>query len=208
MSVAVHRDRFGRLEWRGEKDEDQPPGSLHALVLGGGDSVWGDVAALEELIGGQWPGLVIAVNDIGCCWARPLDHWCTLHPEKMPEWKNIREQNGHPEGYTTWGRRARGLVDGTVQTWGGGASGLLAVALAYRMRCRRVVLAGVPMDSRPHFMESIEYEESHGWSNAETHWQRWLKHMDRLKERTKSMSGRSRCHLGAPTINWLEGEDE
>src|SRR5688572_6460764 len=55
----------------------------YALLLGGADCVWDDVNALESMLGSTWPGIVIAVNDIGAMWPRRLDHWCSLHMENM-----------------------------------------------------------------------------------------------------------------------------
>ncbi|MCI0434489.1 MAG: hypothetical protein L0271_12740, partial [Gemmatimonadetes bacterium] len=67
-----------------------------AILLGGAASVWDDYVALCELITGDWIGLIAAVNDIGCHWPGRLDHWITLHPEKMARWRHERAVRGLP----------------------------------------------------------------------------------------------------------------
>ena len=177
-----------------------------ALILGGGQCVWDDVRNLEAMIGGPWPGLVIAVNDVGCIWPRRLDHWCSLHAEKLPKWEQSRQRSGHPGKYETWGGRQKRHVDHTVQAWGGGSSGLLAVTIAIdHLKCDVVVLCGVPMDKRPHFAESIEHQPTRIWNSAEGHWRTWKKDsvQRRMRDKVRSMSGRTRDMLGAPECEWL-----
>lgn len=189
-----------------------------ALVLGGAKSVWRDVAVLETMIDGFWPGLVIAVNDVGCVWPRRLDHWVTLHHEKLAldlGWRNpdggphgwlaLRDVNGHPDGYQVWGHVRKGTYapDNFVRQWDSGSSGLLGVALAYQLGCTKVVLAGVPMDDRPHFAESVVHHPRQRWTSVRSHWEAWRKNLTRLRERTRSLSGRTRAELGAPSMGWL-----
>lgn len=185
---------------------------MKALVLGGAACVWEDLAALEALYGRAWDGLVIAVNDIGVHWPRRLDHWASLHPENFradrrhPErlgWPAQRDARGHPGGYITWGRR-RGIADRVLAPWGGGASGMYAVTVAYEIGCMRVVLCGVPMDDRPHFAESTAHDPAAPWTAADMHWRQWEKHADRMRGWVTSMSGRTRELLGTPTPEWLE----
>jgi len=177
-----------------------------ALVLGGGEGVWDEVLAVEEMYGRQWDGLVIGVNDVASHWPRDLDHWCTLHPEKLPAWKQVRKQYGFPGDYLVWGRREQ-LVDRMIRPWGGGSSGLLAVTVAYALGCQRVVLCGVPMTDTPHFHESFVHQRKGVWGSSNTHWRVWKMMEHRMQGWVKSMSGRTKELLGAPTAAWLEGRD-
>lgn len=177
-----------------------------ALVLGGAASVWEDVRAVETMIGGPWPGLVIAVNDVGSHWPRRLDHWCTLHPEKMPGWLKDRTAAGHPDGYTTWARRKSTGIARTIESWAGGSSGLLGVALACGpLECERVILCGVPMNRDPHFAQSKVHPKGKPWTSCDAHWKSWTKpeFTKRMQGRVKSMGGRTRDLLGAPDPEWL-----
>jgi SAM-dependent methyltransferase len=194
--VRVGESSTSRLE----RDSSRPD----ALVLGGADCVWSDVAALEAMLGREWDGIIIAANDIGCHWPRRLDAWCTLHPEKMPKWLKERHANGHPDGYITWSRKG-GRADRTIKTWGGGASGMLAVAVAYEMGCERVILCGVPMTRAPHFAESGVHQRGKVWSSASTHFKAWRVPaiLARMRGRVKSMSGETRTLLGYPDAEFL-----
>ena len=198
-----------------------------ALVLGGARCVWRDVAALETLIGGPWPGLVIAVNDVGCVWPRRLDGWATVHPENLLTplgwrdptkarhgWLGLRLSKGHPAPRRLFSPqkddRYRWIVDGEdrltrLSQWASGSSGLFAVRAAYNLGAWRVVLAGTPMDRRPHFEESVKHHPDRSWTSADTHLKHWKEPaiLPRLKERTRSLSGRTRDLLGPVTLEWL-----
>jgi len=179
-----------------------------ALILGGAECVWEDIAGVERMIGRTWDGMLIAINDVGCLWPRRIDHWVSLHPDKFKVWIKERAKRGHPSGYETWGRRKRHDTDHEIKSWAGGSSGLLAVAVAYELGASRIILAGVPLDTRPHFAESIVHRKGKKWSSAGAHFKSWRKPevLGRLEGRVKSMSGRTRDLLGEPTREWLEGE--
>ena len=173
-----------------------------ALIIGGSQSVWDDVLAFEKLYGKPWDGIVIAANDIGCHWPRFLDHWCTLHPSKMPGWVEQREANGFSDGFITWGRRRYDL-DVQIRPWAGGASGMLAVQIASRMYCSRAILCGIPMDTSPHFAESVIHNSDERWKSAPTHWRAWTRHLDKTAGWVRSMGGNTAKVLGVPTMEWL-----
>jgi SAM-dependent methyltransferase len=214
-----------KVEKRAAVDESST--SPIGLILGGGDCVWCDVGDLEPFVGGEWiehvcakpcfaqkrrshrvpaawPGPVIACNDVGCLFPGRLDHWCSLHPEKLTKWTKERGARGHPSGYITWSRKG-GRADRQVKTWGGGASGLLDITVAYEIGCERVVLCGVPMTRSPHFVDSIEHQYGKIWSSASTHFAVWKKPaiLARMRGRVKSMSGETRALLGEPTPEFL-----
>lgn len=192
------------------------------LILGGANTVWRDVAVLETLIDGYWPGVVIAVNDIGVIWPRRLDHWASVHPEKMSTtvgWKNprggrhgwagLRESKGLPSEPDIWSNahgRHHGKIDRVLQQWASGSSGLFAVAVAYKLGMQRVVLAGTPMDDRGHFTESLVHHPDQAWTSVRSHRKAWETHLPRLRERTRSLSGWTREVLGFPDLGWLCGD--
>lgn len=181
------------------------PGLSHpewAIVLGGGQTVWDEVLAFEAMYGKPWDGLVIAANDVGCHWPRFLDHWCTLHPSKMPTWVEHREAHGFSDGFITWGRRRYDL-DVQIRPWAGGASGMLAVQVASRMYCARAILCGIPMDASPHFVESVVHQADARWVSAPSHWRAWTRHLDKMAGWVRSMSGNTAKVLGVPDMEWL-----
>lgn len=180
-----------------------------ALIIGGASCVWDDLGALAGLLGGEsWPGLIIAVNDVGAALPGRLDHWVSLHPNKLagneldPNWVEQRRRNGYPGGYVTWAwQDPLGLVDRTCQNWGGGSSGLHGVTVGHYVGAKRCVLAGIPMTNSPH------YHDDHGgedWKHAEHHWRSWMKAGIFPKRfGVRSLSGRTRKYFGAPSLSWI-----
>ncbi len=182
-----------------------------ALVLGGGADVWLEIGRLEAMIGGEWPGIVIAVNDVGTLWPHRLDHWATLHPEKLHEvdpddglgdWLKKREDNGHPGGFKTWGRRSPKLVENVIQPWGGGSSGFFGVRVAHHIGITRAICCGVPMTETPHYHK--DNRDGEDWRHADLHWRSWVRHIHRVEGWVRSMSGRTMDRLGYPDLAWLE----
>jgi hypothetical protein len=177
-----------------------------AIVLGGAACVWADVGASETLLGPEWWDLVVAANDIGCVWPRRLDHWCSLHANKLDGWTREREKLGHPDGYVTWakkGKKPRGVDRGVAHRYGGGSSGLLAVSVALEAGAHRIVCCGVPMTRDGYFSESVEHPQGKTFSSADSHWRKWRLHSAELARHVRSMSGRTRELLGAPDPEWL-----
>lgn len=184
---------------------------MKALVLGGAEGVWDDVASSEEQFGEQWWDLVVAANDIGCHWPHRLDGWCTLHPEKMLKWRQARGQAGHPEGYSTYARKGKGRrgMDYSIRhVYKSGSSGLFAVSVALHLGATHIILCGVPMTKAGYFAESTVHPKGKTFASVDSHWKKWLQYQDDIRETTRSMSGRTRDLLGAPTQEWLNDEAE
>lgn len=177
--------------------------TTHAMILGGASCVWDDVLALEALYGRPWDGLVVACNDIGSHWPRRLDHWVTLHAERLVGWQEVRKKYGHPNGYVTWGRKWQNRTDRFLKPWAGGASGMYAAQVAYELGCRTVVLCGIPMTGTPHFSESLVHRDGQPWNAVAGHWRAWELHHNKLEGWCRSMSGRTQQLLSAPTREWL-----
>ncbi|KKN22952.1 hypothetical protein LCGC14_0909950 [marine sediment metagenome] len=180
----------------------------HALILGGGQGVWDEVLAWEEMYGGRWDGLVVAANDVGSHWPRALDHWVTLHPNRLISWIAIRKSYGFVDGFETWGRRKLNAIDHYIQPWAGGSSGMLAVQVARQLGCTRGILCGIPMTPSPHFIESTVHPGTKNWNEVAGHWRSWARHMNRMTGWVRSMSGRTADVLGVPDVDWLLSEEE
>jgi hypothetical protein len=179
------------------------------MCLGGADCVWADVLAWEEMYGREWDGVVIAANDVGAHWPRDLHHWVTLHGNKMPKWRALRLRQQLPQTpFKTWGRAMRMSAqesqdtDAVIRPWSGGSSGMLAAQVAAEIGCTRAVLCGIPMTQTAHFSETHEHFHSQ-WLAANGHWRGWTRAQDKMHGWCRSMSGRTRELLGAPTLEWL-----
>jgi hypothetical protein len=179
-----------------------------ALVLGGAECVWDDVAAWEATYGKPWDGLIVCVNDIGCHWPRPFHHWVSLHTIKFNKWLKLRAELGRPQcNPTTWGIPARFIhfpfyADRVELPWSHGSSGMFGVQAARMVGCTHVIMCGIPMTDSAHFAQSRE-EFGDRWARAGFHWRAWEKNADLFAGWTKSMSGRTRDLLGSPTLEWL-----
>lgn len=205
-----------------------------ALILGGADCVWCDMGELERLVPSagwadyitpkpcfarktkkhripmNWPGPVIAINDIGVVFPGRIDHWVSLHPVKFPKWERMRARKRFPKGYVRWGKVGRSMnTDRTVEQWTPGYGGMFAATVARDgLGCEKAILCGVGMTNGPHFVGSTEHTYGKKWLGAAKSWPRWEKPESkaRMMGWLKSMSGNTRKLLGAPTAEWLNGE--
>lgn len=182
-----------------------------ALVLGSARELWADLAGL-----GPWATsvpVVLAVNDAGWIYQGRIDHWVTLHPEHLENWRRRRHVTvgGLPDDYQTWGPRNKrdAAVDHYVGHWGPGSSSFFAVKIALEdLGCDRAVLAGVPMAPGAYADPSAGSWGTEGWPLDEVriHREGWEHHKDRLIGRVRSCSGWTRDLLGAPDVMFLQGD--
>lgn len=179
-------------------------GLKKAVVIGGASCVWDDLEKAKSL---ATYDLLIAINDAGAAYPGQVDYWVTLHPEKLAAWAKKREENSHApalqyvahSGNTEDKRPGRGFgVSFTVPYTWPGSSGLFAVEIALKtLDVDRVVLCGVPMNADPHFFDPEP------WSAVKGFWQAWPDAYPHIKDKVRSMSGRTQELLGAPTRQWL-----
>lgn len=176
----------------------------YALVIGAARTVYDDLQALAGFIAAKDP-VTIGVNDGGWLYPARLDHWCTLHWEKMTEWRAKR-----PGDYTTWTRDSRKVAmyppppDQLLPHWGTGSSGLYGVAVATELGAERIILAGVPMQSSAYAEGAGTWGDVWPQSEVDLHrngWDYW--HERGRLANVRSMSGWTRDLLGAPPIWWL-----
>jgi hypothetical protein len=154
---------------------------VRALVIGGAACVFNDLAAAQSL--GAY-SITVAVNDIGDFLPSAPTARVSLHPDKFPG--AISPIDDFPELWTA----------GTST----GSSSLFAVRYAIeKLKADKVVLCGVPMDRQPHFYGGEP------WHGADAMWPAWEAALPFMAGRVRSMSGRTRELLGAPTPSWLAG---
>lgn len=160
---------------------------------------------------------VVVVGKMGEVFPHAIDYWVSFHANLFDRWAAVRAARGLPTAGHYWGPIFHGKRLGETQTACrplsfvnsiGGSSGFLAVEGALEvLRGDRIVLAGVPMVAEAgHQAEVCEpAERGAAWAEAAVYWATWEENMDRLRGRVRSMSGRTREHLGAPTREWLLG---
>lgn len=178
---------------------------ITALVLGGAQCLYDDIAAAERLFK---PTFIVAVKDIGITHPH-VDYWVTFHLDRIPRELEQRRKLGHPDPTCFWTysniHTPKGLmlpVERLKIT--GGSSGLLGAFVGMRV-AEKVVLAGIPLDpDMPHY-----HKRKHGkpWKEGAVFRQHWQKAHDDLKFKVRSMSGWTRQLLGKPTRDWLGTTD-
>ena len=179
-----------------------------ALVLGGGWCLWRDLQALSEITGFTiWPWLVLAVNDAGWAYRHPIGRWVTLHGEKLPVWKSMREQMGYDMTFTAWGGTwVTGRDDTKLEgiervhpVTRVGSSGMHAVEIALAEGADRVAVVGVPMDGGGHFFDPKP------WDSALSHRDCWTEAAaEDWGDRVRSLSGWTSELLKTPDRDWLQ----
>lgn len=172
-----------------------------ALILGGASTLPADRERALDLLAGR-KFIVIACNHAARDEPGPVHHWATMHPELYPMWLEQRAAAGRPAPGKLWHARHRlSKVDSTpIESWGG-SSGLLCVAVGFELGCRRIVLAGVPMEKMLR-----HYDDEKPWMEARQYHPAWERHMAQLRTRVRSLSGWTREQLGEPTGEWLNAQ--
>lgn len=171
---------------------------MNALCLGAADCVWDDVAESEAILGERWWDIAVACNRAGVDWPHRLDHYVSLHPEKLLSiWAPQREA----DDYETWsdpnrGERGAAPTDHHLENWGG-SSGLFAVQVALEVGADRIVACGMPLNTQPHYHGRAEWDAYDAFRPA------WERHVDDLRY-VRSMSGWTAELLGRPDTEWLE----
>ncbi len=161
------------------------------LILGGAHCVFEDIEASQELF---LPDAIIAINDIGI-YVEEVDHWCTMHPDKMSVWAKQREDHGFvkPKLWTATHLSTEGFT--SINSRGGG--GILGVNLAKFLNASKIVLAGIPMT------QNANFNRKHGWIEATLYRQFWRGEKSYPKW-VRSMSGWTKEMYGPPTEEWLK----
>lgn len=167
--------------------------------------MWDDFAAAQRLVRGR-PCVVVATNDAG---ADPrsgrIDHWVTMHTDKLAAWKLQRWRHGGSGDYVTWSRpETPEGVDRLLPQRGVGSIGLLATWVALQV-AERAILCGVPMDLSPHFLPDSPRDNWNAY--AMEFREAWVRYADELRPRVRSLSGWTGELLGTPDVAWLDGAE-
>jgi len=181
-----------------------------ALVLGSAACLRDDLIALRAWIKARSPK-VFAVNDAGWIYHGHIDHWVTLHWERMEHWRKQRPESCGMD-YETWCRttvHTRGAkVKPThyAEMWvpKAGTSAFFAVQIALKLGHAPIVLAGCPMTATAYTDGAGTWDGDWPQTEMDIHWPAWELHKDRLGD-VRSMSGRTAELLGKPTPEFLYG---
>jgi hypothetical protein len=181
--------------------------------------VWIDVKAAQNLTTFD---AVYCVKQAGIYWTATFQVWVSLHPEWMDKYETERRSLGHPGGYeivsllsSEAGEHGnKGNIDRRVSyRWpkmnSSASSGIYAAKVALEDGFDKIVLAGIPMDTKAgHFLP--ETKDVHGqvrgqyWLGRDTFIDGLEKSIPHLRGKVRSMSGYTAKVLGIPDAEWLK----
>lgn len=185
-----------------------------ALVVGSAACVWDDVNDARALCKFD---AICCVKRAGIEWPETFDVWAGLHPEHMKDYEARRRAKGLPGGYEIVcppdaelgdpGKGIKGIHRRVGYRWPGmnasAGSGIYG-AKVMTDAGYRAVLAGIPMNDDPHFLNHEKW--GRGPWGAVTSFLEGLRFaVPHMRGRVKSMSGLTKEILGAPTPEWLAG---
>ena len=182
-----------------------------ALVVGSAECVWDDIDRASDLFE---PDVTIAINRFARDYPASVDCWFSYHPETFQLWANQRRRNGLPDhlSYGTCRNKHTYQPDGFepfhLTENVSGSSGLGAVECARAgFGADRIVLAGIPMDTRGHFNygQKGDHDVRERWAEGERYRAYWRKYFLDKPGLARSLSGWTRDLLGEPTEEWLDG---
>lgn len=166
-----------------------------AIVAGNAAGVFDQVA---EACTRLHAPVVFAVNDVGMYLPR-VDHWCSLHEDKLPVWKAVRWGHVNQMEVTKYhGDDPRPFLDYVWErlTPLFCLSGYFAMQLAWLMGCRPIVLCGCPGSPAPRFFEAApraDFGYGNGTAGSDQGVRQQLEHEMRrvpdFKAAVRSMSG-------------------
>ncbi len=179
------------------------------LCHGGGLGVYEESARALELLRAVGAEVTfIAVNEAGIELPR-LDHWGTLHPNKLPVWTKMRADLGNPDGYATWSLSKHKTIQNVIRQWRAGSSGLHSLDIGINgLGLDGVIGCGVHIDDRPNQFSKKPWVSCksfrRGWQNHEV--------LPVLRARARCMSTPHPVTgeppwtvtlIGEPTEEWL-----
>lgn len=175
-----------------------------AVVCGNAQGVFDEYEAVMRILGRD--AVIFAANDVGMYLDR-VDHFVSLHTDKLSYWQGVRWQNN--KGVDRMEIHAPDEKPFVDHIWAGlnpifALSGYFAMQVAYLMGCESIVLCGCPGSSCKRFFESqprCDFSYGGGVNGGDAGVRDQVTNeMNRLPEfkaRVRSMSGWTQEYFGA-----------
>ena len=172
------------------------------IVAGNASGVFTEVETVLE----KYPDAVVfGVNDVGMFLPR-LDHWCSLHTDKLGTWKNTRWLTAREKEVAKYhGVDPRAFID---YDWSSlrplfALSGYFAMQIAHIMGSDLIILCGCPGDGTPRFFEARPRTDFLYGSDAQgsgrgvrEQLENEMSRLPGFKARVRSMSGWTKSYFG------------
>lgn len=183
------------------------------LVCGDGNTLPDDVKLFEDL-GADHD--VYCINRSMLYFERPIDHWAAIDAEEsmwfskhltkkvVPDGVLLRHTIGVcPIGYDVFWKVDQEFENETQKHVWSGNSGYFGILSALAMGYKKIVVAGMPLDTKPHWYES-KNKPGPNWVGQT--YRTWIdfkrQHPD--SDCVRSMSGYSEFILGKADSKWLQ----
>lgn len=190
-------------EFRGIRGGGGAPSYLgkfkgNLIIIGGARCVWDDYQKLRDT---GFDDSVMAVNEVGCFFDRPLNHWVSMHANYLTHWVALRK--GHSMMGHECLTHTREPYPGIRVVWDiqnyGPFSGLFAAQVAVALGYEKIVLCGVPQDGSGRFFDPPWMPGGeHSDENSKKAFRNTVEQTPELKRSVRSMSGWTRALFGAP----------
>ncbi len=204
-SMGLHGSTWNTRGYCGQGQVAELIGSLagrSALVCGNAAGVFAEVEAAQRRLDRP---VIFAVNDVGM-YLPQVDHWVSLHADKLGTWRSVRwAERTQKESTQYHSDTARPFIDWTWQqvTPQFCLSGYFAMQVAWIMGCEHIVLCGCPGDATPRFFEA-QARESFGYGSQEhgsdravgAQLQYEMARLPEFKQAIRSMSGWTKSYFG------------
>jgi hypothetical protein len=182
------------------------------LITGDGKTLPDDVREFESW---KIPHDLYCVNRSMLYFERQVDHWAAIDVEEsawftqnvmekhMPRKRILRHTIGVlPDGYDIFWDRKVQFTDDKQRRLFVGNTGYFALLTAFHMGYKKVVLAGMPLDTNPHWYDPEGAEGPTWYPHTYTQWMDFkMKHPK--ADMVRSMSAYSAFILGHATKEWL-----
>jgi len=181
-------------EYRGIRGGGDSPAYLdrfkgNLIIIGGARCVWDD---WQRLADSGFSGSVMAVNDVGCFFDKPLNHWVSMHSNFLCHWVSLRK--GHSMMGHECLTHTREPFPSIRVAWDinpyGWTSGMFAVQVAIALGYERIVLCGLPQDGTGRFFDPPWMPGGeHNDANSKKAFRNIVEQTPEMKRCVRSMSG-------------------
>jgi len=170
-----------------------------AVVVGSAQCVFEDLAKLQALLPDRKDYIVFSVNFASMLPIKP-NYIVGMHGAYIDTYKNIAcikaEEFGWIKNFYTVS--SFGHADYVYKDLGGdGTSGRFAVDVALKLRFKKILLCGVPIDGTDRFYGDIKHDYA-----PLINYKEWT---EQDNSKVRSFSGNTKKLLGEPTEAWLTG---
>ena len=171
------------------------------IITGSAENLFKDLAACREYVVKPEECDAFCVNRSVLYYPFFFQHWASLNKEMVSILKWVKTKCF----FTTHSNK---IAPGIDRFWPlesfNGDSGLFAIRVAIRLEYEKIILCGMPIDSRSKLYQLRENGCSFDCNTNLKLWQETAR--DEFEDKVRSMSGNTQEILGYPTKEWLYGK--